>query len=212
MNIDAVIFDSLTADRKTINGIPAGYLSPTYPRLVGGDGKPQPVDVAKIVDFFHKAEDEETVACSWTGEPADGVNVVDGNPNNFLITNLEPISKGAVEHIPPLPKGGVTRVYPTPLGDFELELVGIPFFRAVDSLDKLTIPEVPSDLGLAYDELRLLYIWNELTKVQLLKGLTSLTETNRQTGVSAKITNQSVMEFTFRTLHFDIKENENVTG
>lgn len=210
MNIDAVIFDSLTGTRKTINGIPAGYLSQNYPRLVGGDGKPQPIDVAKIVDHFHKKEGEELTACCYTGLNADGVNVVDGNPNNFLITNLEPVSKGALDQIPFMPKGNVTRVFQTQEYDLEIEIFGVPFFRASDALDKLTVPEVPSALGLAYDELQLLYIWNELTKVQLLKGLFSLGKTNRQTGVSAKINNASVMEFTFRALHFDIKDTEEI--
>lgn len=208
MNIDAVIFDSLTAQRKTINGIPAGYLSPNYPRIVGADNKPQPVDVAKIVEHFHKKEGEEALACSYTGMVSDGVNVVDGNPQNFLVTNLEPVSKGALDQIPFMPKGSVTRVLQTPDHDLEIKLYGVPFFRAQDTLDKLTVPEVPSELGLAYDELQLLYIWNELTKVQLLKGLSSLTKRNRQTGVSAEITNASVMEFTYRALHFDIKDTE----
>jgi hypothetical protein len=205
MNIDSVIFDTLEdGARKTINGIPAGYLSPTYPRLVGGDGKPQPIDMAQIVDFFHKTDGE--LVCAYTGLPAEGVNVVDSNPNNFLITNLEPIAKKAVDGIPFMPKVRTTKIFHTPEYDLEIELYGVPCFRASQSLTSLTIPEVPSNLGLAYDELELLWVWNELTKLQLLKGLTSLTKRDRKTEESSKLTNESVMEFTFKALHFDVKE------
>jgi hypothetical protein len=64
----------------------------------------------------------------------------------------------------------------------------------------LTIPEIPVELGLAHAEAELLWLWNDLTKRSLLKGLTRLTMHNRMTDSSVSLLNQAVMEFVIRTL------------
>lgn len=206
MNYKSLIFDPQGKESgpTTINGLPAGIMSPNFPRLVGGDGKPQPIDVKTIVDAFHPDDN-----CVYTGHAADGVNVVDGNPQNFLITNLEPVSKEWMDALPFLPKGVITKVFPGESSDLEVEIYGAPIFRAEETLKNLEIPEVPGELGLAYDEAKLLWVWNNLTKVTLLKGLTSLTRRNRQTGVSVSLTNKAVLEFTFKLLHQDFTTQEN---
>ncbi|KKN51238.1 hypothetical protein LCGC14_0624680 [marine sediment metagenome] len=210
MNYKCLIFDPQVPDedgksdgRVTINGLPPGIMSPSYPHLVGGDGKPQPIDVKTIVDAFHP----ET--CVYTGAPAEGINILDGNPQNFLITNLEPISKAWMDSLPFLPKAAITRVFPGATGDLEVEVYGAPLFRAEETLNNLQIPEVPGELGLAHYEAELLWVWNQLTKVTLLKGLRSLTKRNKQTGVSVALTNKDVLEFTFKLLHQDFTTQEN---
>jgi len=205
MNLDSVIFDPSESDegRKTINGIPAGYLSPSYPKLVGSDGKPKSIDLSEIVDHFHRGNEKK---CVYTGSPSDGVNVIDGDPQNILITNLEPVSKKALDSIPFMPKSSITKVFHFPEKEIQIELFGLPLFRARSLLDKVTIPDVPSSLGLAHEELDLLWVWNELTKVQLLKGLTTLVKRDRRSGSLVKLTNRSVFEFCFKALHADIKE------
>jgi len=205
MNYKCLIFDPQgeEGDKVTINGLTPGIMSPNYPRLVGGDGKPQPIDVKTIVDAFHPE------ICVYTGAPAEGVNILDGNPQNFLITNLEPISKAWMESLPFLPKAGITKVFPGATRDLEIEVYGAPLFRAEETLNNLQIPEVPSELGLAHDEAELLWVWNHLTKVTLLKGLRSLTRRNKQTGVSVVLTNKDVLEFTFKLLHQDFATQEN---
>ena len=201
MNVESLIFDS--ADGKTINGIPAGYLSPSYPHIVGGNGEPPPIDVNKIIEAFHP-KDEDTIPCVYSGLPSDGISAVDGNPSNFLITNLEPVNKGFVNGLPPLPRGIVTRVFlkcgTLPhLFDLEVEVRGLAFL-VEKHLDKLTIPDIPVELGLAYAEAELLWLWNDLTKRSLLKGLTKLPMHNRATDISVSLLNQAVMEFVIRTL------------
>jgi hypothetical protein len=210
MNYKSLIFDPQGKDggQVTINGLPAGIMSPNFPRLVGGDGQPQPIDVKTIVDAFHP----ET--CVYTGNPADGVNVLDGNPQNFLITNLEPVSKEWMDNLPFLPKATITRTFPEnplkPSGDLEIEIYGAPIFRAEETLKNLQIPEIPADLGLAHPEAELLWMWNHLTKVTLLKGLTSLTRRNHHdTRASVSLTNKAVLEFTFKLLHQDFTTQEN---
>ncbi len=214
MNIGSLIFDS--RDGKTVNGIPAGFLSQSYPHIVGGDGKPPPIDVNKIIEAFHP-KDGDSVPCVYSGLPADGISAVDGNPSNFLITNLEPVNKGFINGLPPLPKGFVTRVFPkcgTPphLFDLEMEIIGLSFL-VERKLDKLAIPDIPSELGLAYAEAELLWLWNDLTKRSLLKGLTKLTMHNRVTDTSVTLLNQAVMEFVVRTLQQNrILEKEQENG
>jgi hypothetical protein len=209
MNYQSLIFDpqGQEGDRPTINGLPAGVMSPNYPRIVGSDGKPPSIDVASIVDHFHGSGDSST--CVYTGAQAEGVNVVDGNPQNFLITNLEPVCKAWMDSLPFLPKGAITKVIPGVSADFEVEIYGAPLFRAEETLKTLQIPEVPGDLGLAHAEAELLWLWNHLTKVTLLKGLTSLTRRNKQTGISVSLTNKAVLEFTFKLLHQDFAPQEN---
>lgn len=205
-NYKCLIFDPQGAEDAglgTINGLPAGIMSPNYPHLLGEDGKPQPIDVKTIVDAFHPE------ICVYTGAPSEGVNVLDGNPQNFLITNLEPISKAWMESLPFLPKAAITKVFPGADGDLEIEVYGAPLFRAEETLNHLQIPEVPSELGLAHAEAELLWVWNQLTKVTLLKGLRSLTKRNKQTGVSVALTNKDVLEFTFKLLHQDFTTQEN---
>jgi hypothetical protein len=129
---------------------------------------------------------------------------VDGNPSNFLITNLEPVNKSFVNGLPPLPKGMVTRTF-SKCGDaqayfdLELEVRGLHFL-VESQLDKLVIPEIPAELGLAHAEAKLLWLWNDLTKRLLLKGLTKMTLHNRMTDTSVSLLNQAVMEFVIRTL------------
>lgn len=209
MNYKSLIFDpqGQEGERVTINGLPAGIMSPNYPRLVGGDGQPQPIDVATIVETFHGGIEQAT--CVYTGAPSEGVNIVDGNPQNFLITNLEPVSKAWMDSLPFLPKAVITKVIPGATADFEVEIYGAPIFRAEETLNNLLIPEVPDELGLAHAEAELLWVWNQLTKVTLLKGLTSLTRRNKQTGVSVALTNKAVLEFTFKLLHQDFTTQEN---
>lgn len=212
MNYESIIFDPQGQEggRRTINGLAEGLMSPNYPRLVGGDGKPQPIDVANIVEHFHGVGEESK--CVYTGMPHEGINVLDGNPQNFLITNLEPVTKEWMNSLPFLPKTSITRVISFSDADFEVEIYGAPLFRAESVLGDLEIPGVPGELGLAHDEAVLLWIWNHLTKVQLLKGLRSLTRRNKQTGVSVALTNKDVLEFTFRLLQqdFTTQENNNV--
>ena len=129
---------------------------------------------------------------------------MDGNPANFLITNLEPVNKDFIKRLPPLPKGIVTRAFQkcgiSPhLFDLEVEVVGMSFL-VEKQLDKLTIPDIPTELGLVYAEAELLWLWNDLTKRSLLKGLTKLTMHNRATDISVTLLNQAVMEFIVRTL------------
>lgn len=73
-------------------------------------------------------------------------------------------------------------------------------FLVEDKLNKLVIPTIPEELGLSYAEAQLMWIWNDLTKRFLLKGLTKLTMHNRMTDTSVSLYNQSVMEFVIRTL------------
>lgn len=209
MNYKCLIFDPQGQEggHATVNGLPAGIMSPNYPRIIGSDGQPPSIDVATIVDYFHSSEGEQF--CVYTGAPAEGVNVLDGNPQNFLITNLEPVSKAWMDSLPFLPKGSITKTFVGKHADIELEIYGAPLFRAEDTLNNLEIPEVPGDLGLAHDEAELLWVWNQLTKVTLLKGLTSLTKRNKQTGVSVSLTNKAVLEFTFKLLHQDFSTQEN---
>ncbi len=204
MNYKCLIFDSpgVGGGQVTINGLPAGLMSPNYPRILGEDGKPQSIDVKTIVDAFHPE------ICVYTGAASEGVNVLDGNPQNFLITNLEPVSKAWLASLPFLPRAGITKVFPGGDGDLEVELYGAPLFRAEEVLNHLQIPEVPSGLGLAHAEAELLWVWNRLTKVILLKGLRSLTKRNKQTGVSVALTNKDVLEFTFKLLQQDFTTQE----
>lgn len=210
MNWESLIFDS--PERDTVNGIPAGYLSQQYRHIVGSDGKPPPIDVHRIVERFHQ-RDGGAILCSYSGQPSDGINVVDGNPNNFLITNLEPVSKEAMFSIEAarLPKVVTTRIFHGPAMDVEVELFGTHAFRAEDALDKLEIPEIPAELGLAYREAELLWLWNFLTKQKLLKGLTKLSMSNRQTGTSISLTNKTVLDFVLRMLQdgSTLQENRN---
>jgi hypothetical protein len=208
MNIDSIMYDSQS--KKTINGIPAGYLNPSYPHVVGPDGKKAPVDVHKIVQHFH-APLGGSVDCVFTGLAADGINVIDANPNNFLITNLEPVCKVEFEsaNYRQLPKARILRTYHEEKQDYELELYGQTAFIGERALHDLTIPEVPHELGLAYDEARLLWIWNYLTKKQLLKGLTRLSVVDRQNGTSVSIDNRAVLEYVLRALQVMEKEKDN---
>ena len=218
MNIKSLIFDQPEA--KTINGLPAGYLSKSYPHILPPDakeGQPPPIDVQKIIEAFHEKVGDK-VACVHSGLPSDGISAVDGNPSNFLITNLEPVSRNFINGLPPLPKGMVTRTF-RKLGDgpaffdLELEVFGLHFL-VENKLNKLVIPTIPAELGLGHAEAQLLWIWNELTKRLLLKGLTSLTMHNRMTDTSVALSNQSVMEFVIRTVqqNFEVKEKEQQNG
>ncbi|RKZ79202.1 MAG: hypothetical protein DRQ35_04635, partial [Gammaproteobacteria bacterium] len=195
---------------RTINGLAEGLLDPNRPRLVGGDGQPQPIDVAHIVEHFHGVGEE--AKCVYTGMPYEGVNILDGNPQNFLITNIEPVTKAWMDSQHFFPKTSITKVISFSDADFEVEIFGAPLFRAEAVLEDLEIPGVPVELGLAHDEAVLLWIWNQLTKVQLLKGLRSLTRRNKQTGVSVALTNKDVLEFTFKLLHQDFTPQENNNG
>ncbi len=211
-NYESIIFDPQGQEGgpRTINGLAEGLLSPNFPHIVGGDGKTQPVDVANIVEHFHGVGEE--AECVYTGMPQEGVNILDGNPQNFLITNLEPVTQEWMQNLPFLPKTSITKVISFSDADFEVEIFGAPLFRAEAVLADLEIPGVPAELGLAHDEAVLLWIWNQLTKVQLLKGLRSLTRRNKQTGVSVSLTNKDVLEFTFKLLHQDFTQQENNNG
>lgn len=214
MNVGSIIFD--TSEEKTINGLPAGYLSRSYPHILppgAKEGQPPPIDVQKIIEAFHPKVGD-TVSCVYSGLPSDGISAADGNPSNFLITNLEPVSKNFINSLPPLPKGSISRTFmkcgngPT-FYDLELEVRGLHFL-VENQLNKLVIPTVPVDLGLAHAEAQLLWIWNDLTKRSLLKGLTKLTMHNRMTDTSVILYNQSVMEFVIRSLSQNFeKEQEN---
>lgn len=212
MNYESLIFDPQGQEGgpRTINGLAESLLNPNFPRIVGGDGKPQPIDVASIVEHFHGVGEESV--CVYTGMPHDGINVLDGNPQNFLITNLEPVSKEWMNNLPFLPKTRITKVISFSDADFEIEIYGAPIFRVEAVLEDLVVPGVPAELGLAHDEAVLLWIWNQLTKVQLLKGLRSLTRTNKQTGVSVSLTNKDVLEFTFKLLHQEFAPQEKNNG
>jgi hypothetical protein len=214
MNIESLIFDS--AETKTINGLPAGYLNESYPHILPPDakpGQPPPIDVQKIIEAFHP-KDGDAIACVHSGLPSDGISAVDGNPSNFLITNLEPVNRNFVNSLPPLPKGMITRTF-TKCGedhglfDLEMEVKGLHFL-VENKLNKLVIPTIPTELGLAHTEAELLWLWNDLTKKSLLKGLTKLTMHNRMTDTSVSLYNQSVMEFVIRTLQQNFeKEQQN---
>jgi hypothetical protein len=111
MNIKSLIFD--TSEEKTINGLPAGYLNESYPHILPPDakpGQPPPIDVQKIIEAFHPTTGD-TVSCVHSGLPSDGISAVDGNPSNFLITNLEPVNRTFINSLPPLPKGVTTRTF-----------------------------------------------------------------------------------------------------
>jgi hypothetical protein len=214
MNIESIIFDS--AEEKTINGLPAGYLNENYPHILPPDakpGQPPPIDVQKIIEAFHP-KSGEAILCVYSGLPMDGISAVDGNPSNFLITNLEPVSRNYVNSLPPLPKGIITRTFAKcgnagSFFDLELEVRGLHFLTE-GFLGKIVIPTIPTELGLAHAEAQLLWLWNDLTKKQLLKGLTKLTMHNRMTDTSVSLYNQSVMEFVIRTLQQNFeKEQEN---
>ncbi len=204
MNLESIIFD--TPEAKTINGLPAGYLNENYPHILPPDakpGQPPPIDVQKIIEAFHP-KSGDVVACVYSGLPSDGISAVDGNPSNFLITNLEPVSRSFINGLPPLPKGVITRTFSKcedsgSYFDLELEVRGLHFL-VENKLDKLEIPKIPLELGLTHKEAGLLWLWNELTKRSLLKGLTKLTMHNRMTDTSVSLYNQSVMEFVIRTL------------
>jgi len=209
MNIESVIFDPSdnAEEDKTINGVPAGYMSPNYPRMIDEKGEQSSIDLSVIVSRFHKNPEQ---VCVYTGLPVDGINVIDGNSNNFLITNLEPVSKQASNVIPFMPKISANRRILTDFGDFDIELFGVPSFRAYRILDSLheenLIENVPSTLNLPYEELKLMWIWNDLTKVKLLKGLKKIKWINRKTNSSIELTNESVAEFCIRALHADVTE------
>jgi hypothetical protein len=81
-------------------------------------------------------------------------------------------------------------------------------FLVENKLNKLVIPTIPTELGLAHAEAELLWLWNDLTKKSLLKGLTKLTMHNRMTDTSVSLYNQSVMEFVIRTLQQNFEKNE----
>ena len=204
MNIKSIIFDQ--PEETTINGLPAGYLSDSYPHILppnAKEGQPPPIDVQKIIEAFHP-KTGDTVTCVYSGLPSDGISAVDGNPSNFLLTNLEPVSRGFINGLPPLPRGTVTRTF-SKCGDapayfdLELEVRGLHFL-VENKLNTLVIPTIPVELGLAHVEAQLLWLWNDMTKRQLLKGLTKLTMHNRMTDTSVSLYNQSVMEFVIRTL------------
>ncbi len=210
MNYGFVIFDS--PEGETINGIPTGFLSPSYPHIIDGDGKRPPIDLNRIVETFHSKEGD-SISCVYSGLPADGISAVDRNPNNFLITNLEPINRGFLSGLPPLPKAIVTKTYldcRTLPHSFSLELkvLGLSHFSE-KQLKNLTIPTVPK--GLAYTEAELMWIWNELTKKSLLKGLVQLTMIKAPSNISISLSNKAVMEFLMLVLQHDVmkKEQEN---
>lgn len=216
MNLKSIIFD--TSEEKTINGLPAGYLSKSYPHILppnAKEGQPPPIDVQQIIEAFHPKVGD-SISCVYSGLPSDGITAVDGNPSNFLITNLEPISKNFINSLPPLPKGLVTRTFlkcgdgPT-FFDLELEVVGLHFL-VENALNKLVIPTIPVELGLGHAEAQLLWIWNDLTKRLLLKGLTRLTMHNRMTDTSVTLSNQSVMEFVIRTLQQNFEKEQEKNG
>jgi hypothetical protein len=212
MNIKSIIFDQ--PEEKTINGLPAGYLNESYPHILPPNAKPgqsPPIDVQKIIEAFHPKEGD-SVSCVYSGLPSDGISALDGNPSNFLITNLEPVSRSFVNSLPPLPKVVITRTFAKcgespDFFDLELEVRGYHFL-VEDRLNKLVIPTIPVDLGLAHAEAQLLWLWNDLTKRLLLKGLTKLTMHNRMTDTSVCLYNQSVMEFVIRTLQQNFEKNE----
>jgi len=210
MNYGLVIFDS--SDGKTINGIPTGFLSSSYPHIVGAEGKRPPIDLNRIVETFHSKEGD-SIPCVYSELPADGISAVDGNPNNFLITNLEPVNRSFLNGLPPLPKGIVTKTYldcgtlPHAF-DLELKVLGLAHFSE-KQLQELIIPTVPE--GLMYTEAELMLIWNELTKKSLLKGLTQLTMIKKPSNTSISLSNRAVMEFLMVVLQHDVmkKEQEN---
>lgn len=210
MNIDTVIFDPGEQDdgSKTINGIPAGYLSPNYPRIVDEEGEETAsIDISRIVEHFHGNLEETEKLCPYTGLPVDGLNVIDGNSQNFLITNLEQVSKKSLEVVPFMPKVEIRKTIELPTYDLEIEISGLPNFRAsgvLDNLKKEGIPDIPENIKFLHEEIQLIWLWNELTKVRLLKGLKSLKRTYRATQTSVKLTNQAVLEFCFKALHADI--------
>jgi hypothetical protein len=212
MNIKSIIFDQ--PEGTTINGLPTGYLNESYPHILPPDakpGQPPPIDVQKIIEAFHP-KDGDAVACVYSGLPSDGISAVDGNPSNFLITNLEPISRNFINSLPPLPKGIITRTFlkcgeAPAFFDLEMEVRGLHFL-VENRLNKLDIPTIPTELGLAHAEAQLLWLWNDLTKRSLLKGLTKLTMHNRMTDTSVSLYNQSVMEFVIRTLQQNFEKNE----
>jgi len=203
MNYGALIFDPQAdgaEEDPTINGLALGSLNPNAAKIIGADGEAtSPLDMGSILEHFHPAKDGELL-CPHTGKPVDSIVVVDGNQSNFLITNLEPANQEHTIAQPLLPKVTVSRVFRGADADIEVELYGALGFRATEALDKIEIPEVPSELGLAHAEAQLLWIWNELTKVQLLKGLSSLKRCNRQSGSTVTLTSMAVLEFTFKML------------
>jgi len=207
MNYESLMYDQ--SEGLTCNGIPAGYLHRSYPHIVGGDGKPPPIDVQKIVETFHKEADGK-VTCMISGLASDGINFVDGNLNNFLITNLQPVNKEEIakQEFRMLPKVSITRTFQGTKYDLDVELHGVPAFLVKDALDKLVIPEIPSELGLAYMEAELIWLWNHMTKTQLLKGLTVLSAIDKQKGTKVSLTNRAALTFVLQVLQNPYKEQK----
>lgn len=212
LNFRSLIFDS--PGSNTINGIPAGYLSPNGNKLLGPDGQPQPLDIGRVIEVFHGKQGE--VICPFSGEPADGAVILDNNPRNILITNLAPVNSVFWGSLAPLPRAYRRRTFPLHIesmdiniGEVEIEVFGYPAVVATSALSKVTVPSIPKDLGTQEVEAELLWLWKELTQKQLLKGLTKLTLNYSRIGESVCITNMSVLEFTMKMLQADIKEIEN---
>lgn len=207
LNYESLMFDQ--PEGETCNGIPVGWLHPSYPHIVRGDGKNPPLDFHRIVDAFHKDENGN-VTCCLSGVEADGVEVVDGNPNNFLITNLQPVNKDEMlkREYGKLPKASISRTFRGEEKDLEVEIFGVPAFLAEAALDKLEIVEPPTDLGLVYSEARLLWSWNQMTKKQLLKGLYKLSEVDRQRETKVSISNRTVADYVLKVLQLPYKEKK----
>jgi hypothetical protein len=85
-------------------------------------------------------------------------------------------------------------------------------FLVEDKLNKLVIPTIPTELGLGHAEAQLMWLWNDLTKRLLLKGLTKLTMHNRMTDTSVALYNQSVMEYVIRTLQQNFQKEQETNG
>ena len=200
MNSECLIFDS--SDRKTINGVPVGALSPNRPKIIGSE-EGNRININRIVEHFH-SEEGKAPRCGYSGGLSDGFNVVDGNPQNFLITNLEPVDTEHLSTFAFLPKAAITKVFRREQYDIEVELFGRPIFLAELALEELEIPQIPEELGLGYVEAQLLWTWNSLTKEKLLKGLTSLKAINRQNGITVELTNRDVLNFVLKSLQLDI--------
>jgi len=136
--------------------------------------------------------------CCYTNEPTDVIMAIDGNPQNFLVTNLVPITEGVIRerfsHVPLFVAGKTYRFEPEEKGPkrFDIEL-GIHLQQRLDTSFGAAFKEdyvdalvsqwvIPYFNLLDHDkilgpgipptpELFALWAWRQLSTVALLKGL-----------------------------------------
>ena len=179
INNECLIFDSL--EMNTVNGLPLGALAPST--LVGVGDSQIRIDLGSIVNKFH-ADADGQIFCKYSNKLADGIRTIDGNPANFLITNLEPINSeyllSQTEH---LPKTRTILNFDDQDDHFEFELYG-RFSQVMKGSNALQeIPCIPANIYNSIDKV-LLWLWNYSSKKLLVKGLTKVTVKRGQQSIS----------------------------